>query len=419
MLHPLLAINGNRKACYRKSQSTFFRFWKSLVFFVVLSFSFPIMIQAKTVTTKSIAVHEECCLMQFLNAVEFCDEKSFIKDTCIHDHRGKELELVSTALGDRSSFEKNYLENQSNLVVDETYSSEVSSNHVNRFLKYGLLLIVIPVFLIINLRLYPLVNKGIKRIKQNQLRKQLDRHKFVIYYQPIIHPLSHQVMACEALLRYKDGKRVLTPFHFLNQMEELDMMEEVTLWLLKQVIKDYELIKQSQLNLDDDFYISLNLSFKELESSSFVDALKQILMGLDLRIIKLCFEIIESHPLKDERKVSEIIEELRTLGVKIAIDDFGVEHANLDILDKIEYDVIKLDKYFSDGLYHSFIRKEAILFIKDFVNDYQKKLIIEGIEEPYQLEFIKEFNHDFIYIQGYIYSPPVSLDEIIHLKIGE
>lgn len=72
---------------------------------------------------------------------------------------------------------------------------------------------------------------------------------------------------------------------------------------------------------------------------------------------KLCFEICERYPLQNEQTVKGVIKELREVGVKIAIDDFGVEYSNLDILDKIDYDIIKLDQCFSDGIQDSLIRR--------------------------------------------------------------
>ena len=253
---------------------------------------------------------------------------------------------------------------------------------------------------------------------RKKIIKQLKNNQFIVYYQPVIDPYQHKLMACEALLRFNDGNKILTPFHFLHRIEKIEMMGEMTLWLLKQVIKDYQVIKMSnKLMLDDEFYISLNVSFKELENSFFIERVKNIISTINLTQIKVCFEIIERYPLYNQKKVNQAIKELRELGIRIAIDDFGVEHSNLDILDKIEYDIIKLDKYFSDGIENSFVRRQTVFFIEDFIRQQQKKLIIEGVESQSQLEIIKELSSGVVFIQGYLYSPPISLDEIINFKI--
>lgn len=114
---------------------------------------------------------------------------------------------------------------------------------------------------------------------------------------------------------------------------------------------------------------------------------------------KLCFEISERYPLQNEQSVRDVIKELRELGGgRIAIDDFGVEYSNLDILDKIEYDIIKLDQCFSDGIQDSLIRRQSMLFVERFIRHQHKKLIIEGIENQNQLEIIKELGCEDIYI---------------------
>lgn len=333
-----------------------------------------------------------------------------IKSNFFHSNREKGSELVENKLNYQSSFEK---ENLNSIDLNQSQKE---------WLNFFLLLVsIISIFCIFSVfsifKLLHSRHKIIMILNKRSLIKQLNNNQFIVYYQPIINPFNHKIMACEALLRFQDGDEILPPLQFLDQIEEMEMMEEVTLWLVKEVVKHYQLIRRAQIDFDEAFYISLNLSFKELESSSFVNRLKSIIAAVDLKSNKLCFEITEKYPLINQRNVCEVIRELRKLGIKIAIDDFGIKKANLDVLDKIEYDVIKLDKYFSDGLYHSSIRRHAMLFITDFVNHHHKKLIIEGIEEIYQLELIKEFNHDFIYVQGYIYSPPMSLDKIMCFKI--
>ena len=71
------------------------------------------------------------------------------------------------------------------------------------------------------------------------------------------------------------GRIFYPPYYFLNRIEEIGMMEEVTLWLLRKVMDDYQSIKRDQLNLDNEFYVSLNISFKQLENSFFIEKLKK------------------------------------------------------------------------------------------------------------------------------------------------
>ena len=257
-----------------------------------------------------------------------------------------------------------------------------------------------------------LISKSEQNTRRKQLMNKLENDEFLLYYQPIIDPDQNKIMACEALLRLKEGERILTPFHFLTIIEELDMIEEITLWVLRQVIKDYKGIKINNFNLDEEFYISINVSFKELSSYSFIEEVKNIISKIDLQEIKLCFEIVEKYQLDNHVLVNEIINELRSLGIKVAIDDFGVEYSNLDILDKIDYDIIKLDKHFIDEIQTSFVRQESVIFIGKIIEHYQKRMVMEGVEHQEQLDVLKALYPGAVYIQGYLYSPPISLEEI-------
>ena len=96
----------------------------------------------------------------------------------------------------------------------------------------------------------------------------------------------------------------------------------------------------------------------------------------------------------------------------IAIDDFGVEYSTLEILEKLDFDIIKLDKYFIDKIETSKFRKNAVDFISNFAMDNNKVIIAEGVENKTQKEIIKKYNHDKFYIQGYFYSKPVSITMI-------
>ena len=312
-----------------------------------------------------------------------------------------------------------YFENSS---TDRKELEKLYNNYFNDYKKRSELYLVLFVVLLLGIGgfgIYKTIIKLEEGVSRKQLMNKIQNDEFLLYYQPIIDPREKKIMACEALLRLKDRDKILSPFYFLSMIEELDMMEEITLWVLKQVIKDFKEIKGNTDNLDEQFYISMNVSFKELSSDCFIKELKNILENIDLQQIKLCFEIVERYQLEDQTLINDIISELRELGIKIAIDDFGVEYSNLDILDKIDYDVIKLDKHFIDEIQTSYVRKESVLFIGKVIAHNQKRMIMEGMEYPEQLEALNELYSGSVYIQGYLYSPPISLEDIKQFTITD
>ena len=224
-------------------------------------------------------------------------------------------------------------------------------------------------------------------------------------------------MGFESLLRYDNGSKILSPVYFLKEIEEARMMYDVSIWILKKIAIDYEQIKGVNPDLNEDFYISLNVSFEELQDRRFMNDVKNIISSTNLRPRQICFEIVERFRLEDTKKIQEIILELKQMGFKIAIDDFGIQYSNFDILDIVDYDVIKLDKYFIDEIETSFIKNEIVKCMSNIVKYKGKVMVIEGVESNLQVEMIKELYNDAMYIQGYYYSKPIALEDIKMLKI--
>lgn len=100
------------------------------------------------------------------------------------------------------------------------------------------------------------------------------------------------------------------------------------------------------------------------------------------------------------------------MGIIFAMDDFGIKYSNFDILQKIDYDIVKLDKIFIDG-YEDSIKKQQILkAILDILSIYEKRVVIEGAETLEQIKLIKLLGEEKVYIQGYYYSKPFPIDDL-------
>lgn len=120
----------------------------------------------------------------------------------------------------------------------------------------------------------------------------------------------------------------------MNIIEEANMIKEITLWVLNKVIKDYNIISCYNNINEENFYISINVSFNEIKDIEFLKKIVKIVN--DNKIIKnsICLEIIEKFGVEEVEKIQKNIKFLRENGILIAIDDFGVEYSNLDLLKK-------------------------------------------------------------------------------------
>ena len=273
--------------------------------------------------------------------------------------------------------------------------------------------VVILILFIICIIMFKKVKKRIVKIfKKKKIYNDLKKDNYTLYYQPIVDFKHNRVRSVEALLRLRKDGKLLTTYHFMKDIEDANMMKEITLWVLKRVIKDYNIIRCYDNINEKDFYISLNVSFNEIKDREFLKKIVKIVN--DNKIIKnsICLEIIEKFGVEEIEKIQENIKFLQDNGILIAIDDFGVEYSNLDLLKKIDSNIIKLDKFFADGINDSEISLKVIDFILGICRLSDKSIVIEGIEEKEQVDIIKTFLYEKIYIQGYYFSKPLDIKSL-------
>lgn len=254
--------------------------------------------------------------------------------------------------------------------------------------------------------------RDIKRLLlRRKIRRKLQKQQYCVYYQPIINHATQTIASFEALVRLRANGKIISPFVFLPEIEQAEMMYPLTLWMFEQVVRDYPQLQQ--LNPDKQPSVSINVSFVELSQPQFVETVLAILAPSQLAPQNFCFEIIEREKLGNPQHVIAVMQALRAHGFQIALDDFGTEYSNFDILERVPYDVLKLDKYLVDELETSFLKQEIIRFLVSLAQATTKRVVIEGIETQEQLTFLQQFPSDIVFIQGYYYSPPQPLEKLV------
>ncbi|WP_349400284.1 EAL domain-containing protein [Clostridium perfringens] len=312
-------------------------------------------------------------------------------------------ELIKKFDGSLSTINLNgYLDN--NHYLKKTHNFIIAITNKN---------VITLIIFIICIIIFKRVKKRIVKIfKKKKIYNDLKKDNYILYYQPIVDFKHNRVRSVEALLRLRKDGKLLTPYHFMKVIEDANMMKEITLWVLKRVIKDYNIIRCYDNINEKDFYISLNVSFNEIKDREFLKKIVEIVN--DNKIIKnsICLEIVEKFVVGEIEKIQENINFLQDNGILIAIDDFGVEYSNLDLLKKIDSNIIKIDKFFADGINDSEISLKVIDFILDICRLSDKSIVIEGIEEKEQVDIIKTFLYEKIYIQGYYFSKPLDIKSL-------
>ena len=317
------------------------------------------------------------------------------------------LEKIDKAILDFKSKEENQLTD----IYEEYFNTTEKKIEDNNLV---FLIASIIICLLLSLILFiPLI----KRINiKNKIRARIANDRYLLQYQPIYNPRENSIVGFEGLLRLIDeNNKLVPPYKFIPEIEKNNMLYDISLWILEKAIYDYYKIKKYKSMHEKDFYISINISLNEIENDDFVKKYINILSKSNLGPNKICLEIIERVKINDLNKITRNINSLKDAGFKIAIDDFGVEYSNLDVLHKLDVDIIKVDKNFVDGIGKDMIKSETILFISRIARDKNKSIVLEGVEEEEQHIEIKKIKNEHLYVQGYYYNKPMNIESIANL----
>jgi len=230
--------------------------------------------------------------------------------------------------------------------------------------------------------------------------------EFEMYYQPIVDANTNSIPKLEALLRWNHPTRgLLRPGSFIKIAEESNQIVDITKIVFKQVLEDLK-------NWNDKVSVSFNLSVKTLQQRNSSNYFIKLIKDAKVNPQRICFEITENMALVNNKNVTENLANFRNCGVQIALDDFGMHYSLLSLLPKVEFDILKIDRFFTqsiaDPTSHSIIK-----MISEIVKEKNKDCIVEGVETEDQLQNVKEFG--FNLIQGYYFHKPMHRREVTKL----
>ena len=313
--------------------------------------------------------------------------------------------------------------NQIDEVLSESkYGILIYNKYYNEYFSKNVLKnkIILALILLISIFIYYIIFRKIRLIcKRKEINENLKNDNYVMYYQPIINPKTNSIVGLEALLRMKSEEGILTPNYFLEDIEKSNMIFDISIWIIKKVIEDYNKINNYEICKNNKFYISVNISCIEIEDEKFIDKLIEISKSPDFIKDLICLEIVEKFKSSDLSKIQKSILILKKHGFTIAIDDFGIEYSNLDLLSQIDANIIKLDKYFISDINTILLKRKIIEFVSEICKVSEKSIVCEGVENDEQLEIIKNIDYEKIYIQGFFYSKPIAVEELEHFTIKQ
>ena len=241
---------------------------------------------------------------------------------------------------------------------------------------------------------------------EDDLRRGIDQHEFVIHYQPILDLSSHNMLGMEALVRWVHPKYgLLSPMKFIPLAEETNLIVPLGDWVLTEACRQ---VQEWRGKYDGrmDFSVTVNISIRQFQQKELVDMVGRALVASGLPARCLILEITESFMMQDTEATIAKLGLLKDLGVRLAIDDFGTGYSSLSYLQRFPIDILKIDKSFIDklgqGSEGSAVAK-AIIMMGDSLN---LKTIAEGIEHPEQITELQSMG--CAAGQGYHFAKPLS-----------
>ncbi|WP_129704063.1 putative bifunctional diguanylate cyclase/phosphodiesterase [Priestia megaterium] len=243
---------------------------------------------------------------------------------------------------------------------------------------------------------------------ENELKYALERHEFQLVYQPLIDLKTFDVIGAEALIRWNSAKfGTVYPNEFLPILEEVGLIVPVGKWVLEEACKQMK--AWTELNSKAS-KIGVNVSPIQLKSSRFVAEMEQILRKTGLEPHFLELEITES-VIQNSQESKKVLNRLRSLGIKVAMDDFGTCYSSLSYLKHLPINTLKIDKSFIDDLDE--VGKVLVETIIQMGKKLNFDLTAEGIENEEQLQFVTEQGCHIG--QGYLFDKPLSPEEMSRL----
>lgn len=233
-------------------------------------------------------------------------------------------------------------------------------------------------------------------------------------YQPKVDTARGTMVGVEALVRWHDPSRgFISPMHFIAQCEKAGRMEHLTRYVLQSACSAGRLMHFRGRTVT----MSVNMSATLLGDLRIVGIVRNALQasGFDPRFLIL--EVTETSRIGDLTTAATILQELKGLGVRISIDDFGCGAANFETFFELPFDELKIDRLFVANLSKSQKAKAIASSIVEMGNEARITVVAEGAEDEETLKILNEIGCK--YVQGYVLSRPLSLTNLLNYKASD
>ncbi|MEZ5482179.1 MAG: EAL domain-containing protein [Porticoccaceae bacterium] len=243
------------------------------------------------------------------------------------------------------------------------------------------------------------------------MRLALKNEQFSLHYQAKWDISANRITGMEALLRWEHPELgVIAPLRFLPLAEEMGLIVPLEKWVIKTACRQNVAWQKKGL---PKVSVAINLSAHQFFDPELPEYIASVLRETEMDANLLELEITESILLSRGERVVQVLNSLKEIGVRIAIDDFGVGYSSLSMLKQFPLDVIKIDRNFVRDMSTTNVDRELTQAIVAMGRKLSLTVVAQGVETKDQADFLRDNVCD--QLQGFYFNKPVAAEEFTEL----
>jgi diguanylate cyclase (GGDEF)-like protein/PAS domain S-box-containing protein len=243
------------------------------------------------------------------------------------------------------------------------------------------------------------------------LHRALDRGEFLLHYQPKINLETNEITGVEALIRWKHPERgMIPPLQFVPIAEDCGLILPIGRWVMKEACRQARAWQDAGL---PPLTIAVNVSAVEFRDKGFVEGVRTILLETRLEARYLQLELTEGVLMVDAKATASVLQELKNMGVQLAVDDFGTGYSSLSYLLQFPIDVLKIDQSFVHEIDAAHDDSSIVSAIIKMGESLKHLVVAEGIETREQRAYLQ--TQHCAEGQGFLFSRPLAAAQFAQL----
>ncbi len=233
------------------------------------------------------------------------------------------------------------------------------------------------------------------------IKNALEKNQFQLFFQPVLDVKSDKITRYEALIRLRDNSgKFISPDNFIPIAERMGLIHDIDLWVVENALNTLHSLPETCFPVS----LNINLSTHSFLNPLLVPLVKRKLQQTGIKPERVTFEITETAAINNFEKSQEMVNQLRELGCKFALDDFGAGFNSFSYLKHFVVDCLKIDGAFITNLINSPVDQTLVRAMIEIAKTLNKSTVAEFVTDQETFELLKEYGID--YIQGYYAGKP-------------